>query len=152
MQQTKKTNQWHFGMEAHIGVGADSGLVHSVIGTAANIHNITYASGLLHSEEKMAFVTAGTKVSKSTWKLPISTGRLPCDQASAGDWIKTRHGTTCLTKPNNSRSVSFQQGPLQRACQEQGTTDNTVCLAQLVDGQKTDYSRDNQMSATARGE
>ena len=42
MHQTKKGNQWHFGMKAHIGVDADSGLVHSVIGTAANVHDITF--------------------------------------------------------------------------------------------------------------
>ena len=35
MHQTKKGNQWHFGMKAHIGVDAESGLVHTVIGTAA---------------------------------------------------------------------------------------------------------------------
>ena len=35
MHQAKKGNQWHFGMKAHIGVDADSGLVHSVIGTIA---------------------------------------------------------------------------------------------------------------------
>lgn len=40
MHQTKKGNQWHFGMKAHIGVDADSGLVHSVIGTAANVHDV----------------------------------------------------------------------------------------------------------------
>ncbi|GAP37891.1 mobile element protein [Piscinibacter sakaiensis] len=34
MHQTKKGNQWHFGMKAHIGVDAESGLVHTVIGTA----------------------------------------------------------------------------------------------------------------------
>ena len=33
MHQTKKGNQWHFGMKAHSAVDADSGLVHSVIGT-----------------------------------------------------------------------------------------------------------------------
>ena len=41
MHQTKKGNQWHFGMKAHIGVDADSGLVHSVIGTAANVNDVT---------------------------------------------------------------------------------------------------------------
>jgi IS5 family transposase len=35
MDQTKKGNQWHFGMKAHIGVNADSGRVHTVIGTDA---------------------------------------------------------------------------------------------------------------------
>jgi IS5 family transposase len=41
MHQTKKSNQWHFGMKAHIGVDAESGLVHTVIGTAANVCDVT---------------------------------------------------------------------------------------------------------------
>ena len=41
MHQVKKGYQWHFGMEAHIGVDADSGLVHTVIGTAANVNDVT---------------------------------------------------------------------------------------------------------------
>ena len=49
MHQTKKGNQWHFGMKAHIGVDAESGLVHTVIGTAANACDVTQGHGLLHS-------------------------------------------------------------------------------------------------------
>ena len=45
MHQTKKGQQWHFGMKAHIGVDADSGLVHTVIGTAANVNDVTQAAG-----------------------------------------------------------------------------------------------------------
>ena len=41
MHQTTKGNQWHFGMKAHIGVDADSGLVHTVIGTVANVNDAT---------------------------------------------------------------------------------------------------------------
>lgn len=37
MRQTKKSNEWHFAMKAHIGIGADSGLVHSGVGTSANV-------------------------------------------------------------------------------------------------------------------
>ncbi len=37
MHQTKKGNEWYFGMKAHIGTDADSGLVHSLTGTAANV-------------------------------------------------------------------------------------------------------------------
>ena len=59
MHQTKKGNQWHFGMKAHIGVDADSGLVHSVIGTAANVHDVTQGHGLLHGEETVVFADAG---------------------------------------------------------------------------------------------
>ena len=59
MHQTKKGNQWHFGMKAHIGVDADSGLVHTVIGTAANVNDVTQAAGLLHGKEKHAWGDAG---------------------------------------------------------------------------------------------
>ena len=48
MHQTKKGNQWHFGMKAHIGVDAESGLVHTVIGTAANVNDVTQGHALLH--------------------------------------------------------------------------------------------------------
>ena len=58
MHQTKKGNQWHFGMKAHIGVDADSGLVHSVIGTAANVNDVTQGHALLHGEEEVVFADA----------------------------------------------------------------------------------------------
>ena len=59
MHQTKKGNQWHFGMKAHIGVDAESGLVHTVVGTAANVHDVTQAHALLHGEEKTVHGDAG---------------------------------------------------------------------------------------------
>ncbi|MDD2743412.1 MAG: IS5 family transposase [Rhodocyclaceae bacterium] len=59
MHQSKKGNQWYFGMKAHIGVDAHSGLVHTVIGTAGNISDISQAQALLHGEEKAAFGDAG---------------------------------------------------------------------------------------------
>lgn len=59
MHQTKKGNQWHFGMKAHIGVDADSGLVHTVVGTSANAHDVTQASALLHGEESAVFADSG---------------------------------------------------------------------------------------------
>ena len=59
MHQTKKGNQWHFGMKAHIGVDAESGLVHTVIGTAANVNDVTQAQGLLHGDETDVFGDAG---------------------------------------------------------------------------------------------
>jgi IS5 family transposase len=59
MHQTQKGNQWHFGMKAHIGVDADSGLVHTVIGTAANVNDVTQAQALLHGQETHAFGDAG---------------------------------------------------------------------------------------------
>jgi IS5 family transposase len=59
MHQTKKGNQWHFGMKAHIGVDADSGLVHTVVGTAANVNDVTQAHALVHGEEADVFADAG---------------------------------------------------------------------------------------------
>jgi IS5 family transposase len=59
MHQTKKGNQWYFGMKAHIGTDEASGLVHSVEGTAANVSDISQAHALLHGEEKRAGADAG---------------------------------------------------------------------------------------------
>lgn len=59
MHQTKKGNEWHFGMKAHIGVDANSGLVHTLVGTAANVHDVTQAQALLHGDETDVFGDAG---------------------------------------------------------------------------------------------
>lgn len=59
MHQSKKGNQWHFGMKAHIGVDADSGLVHTVVGTAANVNDVTQAHALVHGQERDVFADAG---------------------------------------------------------------------------------------------
>ena len=59
MHQAKKGNQWHFGMKAHIGVDAESGLTHTVIGTAANVNDVTQAQALLHGDETDVFGDAG---------------------------------------------------------------------------------------------
>ncbi len=59
MHQTRKGRQWYFGMKAHIGVDAESGLVHTVIGTAANVCDLNVAGALLHGEETSAFGDAG---------------------------------------------------------------------------------------------
>jgi len=59
MKQTKKGNQWYFGMKAHIGVDAKSGLVHSVVGTAANVNDVTQAGAVLHGQEEDAWGDAG---------------------------------------------------------------------------------------------
>ncbi|MHB0819545.1 IS5-like element ISPst5 family transposase [Stutzerimonas stutzeri] len=59
MHQTKKGNQYYFGMKAHIGVDAESGLVHSVVGTAANVADVTQVDKLLHGKENMVGADAG---------------------------------------------------------------------------------------------
>jgi IS5 family transposase len=59
MHQTKKGNQWHFGMKAHIGVDVDSGFVHTVVGTPANEADVEVVDELLHGKEEVAYGDAG---------------------------------------------------------------------------------------------
>lgn len=59
MHSSKKGNQWYFGMKAHIGVDAQSGLVHTVRGTSGHVSDIAEANSLLHGQESVAFGDAG---------------------------------------------------------------------------------------------
>ena len=59
MHQTRKGNQWHFGMKSHIGVDADTGIVHSLSTTAANVHDVAEAHNLLHGGESQVWCDAG---------------------------------------------------------------------------------------------
>ena len=59
MHQSKKGNRRYFGMKAHIGVDAESGLVHTVRGTAGNVNDVVQANSLLHGGETDAFADAG---------------------------------------------------------------------------------------------
>jgi IS5 family transposase len=82
MHQTKKGNQWYFGMKAHVGVDAESGLVHTVIGTAANVHDINAAEALLHGQETDVYADAGyqgiekrCKANAVRWHVAMRPGR-----------------------------------------------------------------------------
>ena len=59
MHQTKKGEQWYFGMKAHIGVDADSGLVHTVTTTAANESDVEQLADLLHGKEQQVWADSG---------------------------------------------------------------------------------------------
>ena len=59
MRQTKKGNEWHFGMKVHIGVDSETGVVHSMSTTSANVHDVTEAHRLLHGGEKRVWGDAG---------------------------------------------------------------------------------------------
>lgn len=99
MHQSQKGNQWHFvriahsaarnhrpcrcpasptasgGMKAHIGVDANSGLVHTLIGTAGNVHDITQAQALLHGDETDAYGDAGyqgVEMREENLELPVT--------------------------------------------------------------------------------
>ncbi|EJL78562.1 MULTISPECIES: IS5 family transposase [Variovorax] len=83
MHQTKKGNQWHFGMKAHIGVDADSGLVHTVTTTAANEADVEQVDDLLHGKEDTVWADSGYRGAQSRVKRDVQwhiAGR-PSDMA-----------------------------------------------------------------------
>jgi transposase, IS5 family len=59
MCQTKKGNQWHFGMKAHVGVDAGTGYIHSTTATAANHHDITETHNLIRPDDTVVYGDSG---------------------------------------------------------------------------------------------
>ncbi len=59
MHQTKKGNQWYFGMKAHLGVDAGTGYAHSVTATAANVHDLDEAVNLVRVDDEVVYADAG---------------------------------------------------------------------------------------------
>jgi IS5 family transposase len=83
MHQTKKGNQWHFGMKAHIGVDVDSGLVHTVTTTPANEPDVEEVGFLLHGKEQVVHADAGyagaqTRVTRKglRWEIAAKRGKI----------------------------------------------------------------------------
>jgi transposase, IS5 family len=83
MHQTKKGNQWHFGMKAHIGVDVDSGLVHTVTTTPANEPDVEEVGFLLHGKEQVVHADAGytgaqTRVNRKglRWEIAAKRGKI----------------------------------------------------------------------------
>ncbi len=59
MHQTRKGNQWYFGMKSHIGVDAGSGLVHTVVNTAANVSDVTKTGELMRDDDEVVYGDSG---------------------------------------------------------------------------------------------
>ena len=80
MRQTKKGNEWRFGMKVNVGVDSETGVVHSVSATSANVHDVTEAHRLLHGGEKRGVGRCGVvrewprthKGWRCCWGLPTS--------------------------------------------------------------------------------
>ena len=83
MHSSKKGNQWFFGMKAHIGADAESGLVHTVRGTSGHVSDIAEANTLLHGDEALAFGDAGYQgvekrpdaKAEVTWHIAMRPGK-----------------------------------------------------------------------------
>ena len=67
MHQTKKGNQWYHGMKVHAGVDAGSGYVHTITGTAANVHDMDETVNLLREDDEVCYGDSGysLKISSS---------------------------------------------------------------------------------------
>jgi transposase, IS5 family len=95
LHQTKKGNQWHFGMKAHIGVDVASGVVHTVVGTAANDADINQTASLLHGREEAVFADAGyigadkrpeLEDCDVSWNIAIKRGIIKALPKALRDW------------------------------------------------------------------
>ena len=166
--QTRKGNQWHFGMKAHIGVDADSELVHTVIGTAANVNDVTQGHGLLRGDERDMFADAGyqgaMKRAEPTgvaWHVAMRPGkRRALDKSKAGhQLIEQLEQNKASIRANVEhpfwvikRQCRLREGALPGVGQEHGAVDHAVCPEQFVDGQKVTHSRNEGMRAPAIGE
>lgn len=59
MHQTKKGNQWYFGMKVHSGVDAGTGYVHTITGTPANVHDVSEAGNLIRKDDEVVYGDSG---------------------------------------------------------------------------------------------
>ena len=164
MHQVKKGNQWHFGMKAHIGVDAESGLVHTVIGTAANVNDVTQGHALLNGEEQVVFADAGhqgaSKRPDATgvdWHVAVRPGKRKGQKHTPWGALKEQAGKV---KANVRAKVEHPFRVIKRqfgyvkvchrgACQEHRRAHHAVCAIQHLDGQKQAYAEGAGMSEPA---
>ena len=134
MRQVKKGNQYHFGMKLHIGVDAETGLVHSLSTTSANVHDVTEAHRLLHGEEQQVWGDAGyIGVQKRKENLELAVGLAGgheagpatetgsgkhCGPGGEGQGIDTGQGGTPF--PGREAAILLRQGTLPGPSQEHG--------------------------------
>lgn len=59
MHQTKKGNEWYFGMKVHAGVDAGSGYVHTITSTSANMHDVTETANLIRKDDEVVYGDSG---------------------------------------------------------------------------------------------
>ena len=109
MHQSKKGNDWHFGMKAHVGVDMATGLVHSVVGTAGNVADVVQTHALLHGSEKAVLGDAGYQ----------GVGKRPENADKAIDWHVAMRPSVRKTLKKNplGRPGKAGEGQGQRACE-----------------------------------
>ncbi len=149
MHPSKKSQQMYFGMKAHIGVDADSGLVHTVRGTSGNVHDVTEGNSLLHVQETDAFGDAGYQgIEKRpdanadvNWHVAMKPGKrnaLNKDNAidAMVDQVEKIKASIRSKVEHPFRVVKRQFGYVKvryRGLKKHGPVDDLVCVVKPVD-------------------
>ena len=167
IHQTKKGNQWHVGMKAHIRVDAESGLVHTVVGTAANVNDVTRGHSPLHGEEDVVSADAGyqgaTQRAEATgvdWHEALRAGKRRQQKHTPwGQLIERAEKLKASIRAKDGASVSGDQAPIrlhQGALsgneEEHGAVDHAVCAVQHLDDQTGACAKGAGMSASANSQ
>ena len=98
MHQTRKGNQWYFGMKGHIGVDSQTKLIHSVAATAANVHDSQLLGDLLHGDETRvwgdsAYAGQGVVICEHAPNAKDFTNQKGCRNRPLSDKDKARNKT-----------------------------------------------------------
>ncbi len=126
MHQTKKGNEWRFGMKCHIGVDAGSELVHTITVTAANVQDITQAAKLIREDDEVVYgdsgylgiqkrpeITGNAHLSGIEYRINRRPGRLPHVSDNAIDWeryIENRKSSVRCKVEHAFRIIKCQFG------------------------------------------
>lgn len=140
MHQAQKGKQWHFGMKAHIGVDADSGLVHTVTTTAANESDVAQVADLLHGKEKDVYGDSGYRGAANRvdrddlqWHIaarPSDIAKLPEGRAKARVQKQEHRKASVRAKVEHPFRVIKRQFGLLKVC-FRGLAKNTAHVITL---------------------
>ena len=151
MHSSQKGKQWHFGMKAHIGADAQSGLVHTVRGTSGNVHDVVEGSSLLHGDEVLAYGDAGYQGIDQASRCRQGRFLANCHAPRQAQGAQQRQPSGCPDRQGrkaqswhsgqSGASVSGNQAPV-RICQgslpwleeEHRPALHVICAVQSVDG------------------
>ena len=107
MHQTKKGNQWYFGMKAHIGVDAGTGYVHTVTATAANVHDLDEAVNLVRVDDAVVYADAGYQGAP---RRPEIAGDA---HLSTVEWRVAARKGVLTTMPSHDRAVESRKASVR---------------------------------------
>jgi transposase, IS5 family len=149
MHQTRKGQQWYFGMKAHIGTDAGTGYVHSLTATPANVHDLDEAANLVRDDDDVVYVDAGYQgahkrpeiaddehLSTVQWRVAARKGRLktmvrPGPGRGIPQGLGAGEGRASV--PDRQTRLRFHQDPLPRHREEPQPSARVVRLSELAD-------------------